>query len=193
MRGYPCQVLSILLVSLLVSPSLVWGQDPQSLHIIVVAGQGAIHNIIRQVAVEPEVEVQDEQGRPVAGATVIFTSPEAGPSASFLDGSRRMSVRTNESGRARARGMVPNTQEGAYTIDVTATMAGRRADASISQTNAVPAGAAEKKKPFAWKFLAGVAAAAAAGVVVAVQRSDKAGPAQPTSVTLGTVRVGPPR
>ena len=107
MRGYPCQLLSLLLVSLLVSPLLVWGQDPQSLHIIVVAGQGAIHNIIRQVAVEPEVEVQDEQGRPVADATVIFTSPEAGPSASFLDGSRRMSVRTNESGRPEPAAWCP--------------------------------------------------------------------------------------
>ena len=193
MRGYPWQIVSILLVSLLVSPSLSWGQDPQSLSIVVVAGQGAIHNIIRQVAVEPVVEVQDEQGRPVAGATVVFSSPETGPSASFLGGSRRMSVRTNELGRARARGMVPNTQEGAYTIEVTATMAGRRATASIAQTNAVPAQAAAKKKPFAWKFLAGVAAAAAAGVVVAVQRSDKTGPSQPTSVTLGTVQVGPPR
>ena len=193
MRGYPWHILSVLLVSLLVSPSLSWGQDPQSLSIVVVAGQGAIHNIISQVAVEPIVEVQDEQGRPVAGATVVFSSPEAGPSTSFLGGSRRMSVRTNELGRARARGMVPNTQEGAYTIEVTATMAGRRAAASIAQTNAVPAEAAAKKKPFAWKFLVGVAAAAAAGVVVAVQRSDKAGPSQPTSVTLGTVQVGPPR
>ena len=193
MKGYPWHMLSVLLVSLLASPSLIWGQDPQSLSIVVVAGQGAIHNIISQVAVEPIVEVQDEQGRPVAGATVVFSSPEAGPSTWFLGGSRRMSVRTNELGRARARGMVPNTQEGAYTIEVTATMAGRRATASIAQTNAVPAQAADKKKPFAWKFLVGVAAAAAAGVVVAVQRSDKAGPSQPTSVTLGTVQVGPPR
>ena len=193
MKGYPWHLLSVLLVSLLASPSLIWGQDPQSLSIVVVAGQGAIHNIISQVAVEPIVEVQDEQGRPVAGATVVFSSPEAGPSTWFLGGSRRMSVRTNESGRARARGMVPNTQEGAYTIEVTATMAGRRATASIAQTNAVPAQAADKKKPFAWKFLVGVAAAAAAGVVVAVQRSDKTGPSQPTSVTLGTVQVGPPR
>ena len=193
MKGYPWHMLSVLLVSLLASPSLIWGQDPQSLSIVVVAGQGAIHNIISQVAVEPIVEVQDEQGRPVAGATVVFSSPEAGPSTWFLGGSRRMSVRTNESGRARARGMVPNTQEGAYTIEVTATMAGRRATASIAQTNAVPAQAADKKKPFAWKFLVGVAAAAAAGVVVAVQRSDKTGPSQPTSVTLGTVQVGPPR
>ena len=193
MRAYPCQILTILFVALLVSPSLAWGQDPQSLSIVVVAGQGAIHNIIRQVAVEPIVEVQDEQGRPVAAATVVFSSPDAGPSATFLDGLRRMRVRTNELGRARARGMAPNTQEGSYTIEVTATMAGRRATASLAQTNAVPAGAAAKKKPFAWKFLAGVAAAAAAGVVVAVQRSDKTGPAQATSVTLGTVQVGPPR
>jgi len=193
MRNFPCQILSLLLVSLLLSPSLSWGQDPQSLSIIVVAGDGAIHNIIRQVAVEPIVEVRDGQGRPVAGATVRFSSPESGPSVSFIDSSRRMTVVTDESGRARARGMAPNIQEGAYVIEVTATMAGLRANASIAQTNAVPAEAAAKKKPFAWKLLAGIAAAAAAGVVVAVQKSDKTGPAQSTSLTLGSVQVGPPR
>jgi len=193
MGFFRLQILSLLLVSLLFSPSLSWGQDPQSLSIIVVAGEGAIHNIIRQVAVEPIVEVQDEQGRPVAGATVILRSPEIGPSASFIDGSRRMTVRTNELGRACARGMVPNTQEGAYTIELTVTMAGRRATATIAQTNAVPAEAAAKKKPFAWKLLVGIAAAAAAGVVIAVQQSDKEGSPQRTTVTLGTVQVGPPR
>ena len=193
MRHFRWQILSLLLVSLLLSPSLSWGQGPQSLSVVVVTGEGAIHNIIRQVVVEPIVEVRDEQGRPVAGATVLFSSPESGPSVSFLDGSRRMTVRTDESGRARARGMVPNIQEGAYMIEVTATMAGLRANGSIAQTNAVPAQTAAKKKPFAWKLLAGVAAAAAAGVVVAVQKSDKTGPAQSTSLTLGSIQVGPPR
>ena len=193
MRCFPGRVLSILVSCMLLVPSLSWAQAPQELSIVVTAGQGAIHNVVRQVVVEPVVEIRDEQGRPVAGATVTFACPATGASASFVDGTHTLSVTTNQAGQARALGMQPNTVEGSYTIYVTATQEGLRATAEIYQTNAIPAQPQGRKKPFAWKILAAVIAGAATGAVVAVRSSDKDGPATPTTITLGGVQVGAPR
>lgn len=70
----------------LVMAGLLAGQEPGRLQIRIVAGEGALNNIKRRVAHNPEVVVTDGDGRPVAGAKVVFTFPLGGPSASVAGG-----------------------------------------------------------------------------------------------------------
>src|SRR6476661_9604295 len=79
------------------------------LSIQVIEGQNAINNIRRNTAYEPVVEIQDAGGKPVAGASVTFTLPSVGPSATFADGSKTLMLQTDAAGRAAARGLHPNS------------------------------------------------------------------------------------
>src|SRR5690349_15440587 len=49
------------------------------LKIVVVRGEGFSNNLKKRVAREPIVEVRDRNNKPVAGATVTFALPGAGP------------------------------------------------------------------------------------------------------------------
>jgi hypothetical protein len=71
---------------------------------VIVEGEGAINNVRQRIAREPIVEVVDENKNPVPGALVTFLLPQNGAGAVFADGSRMMTVMTDESGRAVARG-----------------------------------------------------------------------------------------
>ena len=95
------------------------------LRIEVVEGQGAINNITKGTAWEPVVQVLDDAGSPVQDAVVTFVLPGMGPGAAFTDGSKMLNVQSDESGRAVAKGMRPNTVAGQFEIRVTATSNGR--------------------------------------------------------------------
>lgn len=110
------------------------------LNITIIEGEGAINNIKARVAREPIVEVEDENHKPVAGAIVTFTLPNSGPGGTFLNGSRVLTVTTDQSGRATATGLRSNKNQGQYQIRVTATFQGLIASATIKQS--IAAGAA---------------------------------------------------
>ena len=62
------------------------------------------------------VTVTDEEGNPVAGATVTFTAPTRGPSARFRRVSRVVRVKTDVKGVAVAPRLTANQQSGGYVV-----------------------------------------------------------------------------
>jgi hypothetical protein len=168
----------------------------------VIEGQNAINNIRRNTAFEPVVEVQDAEGKPVAGASVTFTLPSVGPGATFADGAKTLMLQTGPAGRAVARGLHPNNQTGPFEIRVTATYAGETASAVITQTNAAPAAVSSSGSGKKWAILLGVIGGGAAAAAVAASGGGKtAASSTPTpsagtpagTVTPGAPGFGPPR
>ncbi len=189
-----CQLLCLCLSTFLAVQPVAWSQErqPQSIRILVLAGQDAINNVEKRVVTEPVVEVQDESGVPVVGAEVKFRTPATGPSVTFYGATRTTTV-TTDNGRARAMGMTPNTDLGVFEIQVTATYGSLQADAAITQTNALAPEKSTRKGPFGWRLMTAIGAGVAIGVISGVRRSDDATAATPTSVTFGSINVGTPR
>ncbi len=112
-----------------------------ALNIIVVEGEGAINNVRERVAREAIVRVEDENHRPVSGASVSFLLPDSGPSGTFADGSRLFSAFTDQQGQAVVR-FQPNDQTGPFRIKVDASSQGRSNTAYIGETNSLTGAAA---------------------------------------------------
>jgi hypothetical protein len=167
------------------------------LNIAIVEGEGAINNIRQRTARAPIVQVEDENRRPVAGAAVVFMLPERGATGVFPNGSRTLTVTTDNQGRAVARGIRVNNVQGNMDIRVTASHQGQTATATITQVNSVlAAGAAGAGMGLGMKLLivAGAATAAAVtGAVVATGGNDTPATRPPTTVTPGSGNVGAPR
>jgi hypothetical protein len=166
-----------------------------------IAGDNAINNIRRTTAFEPEVEVRDATGKPISGAVVTFTLPSVGAGGTFPDGSRTLTLPTNESGRALARGLRPNQVTGPFSIRVTASFKGESASTVVRQTNAAPTAEA---KPTRMILIVGLIAGAVAGGLLATQGggstpSSSGGPfagdstTTPGVITPGQPGFGPPR
>ncbi|MBS1830422.1 MAG: hypothetical protein JST93_34285 [Acidobacteria bacterium] len=193
-------------IATLLSIVLGLAQDPvpQKLNIVIVEGEGAINNIRQRVAREPIVQVEDENRKPVAGASVVFLLPSQGASGTFTGGAKMLTVMTDQNGRAVMRGFTPNNVTGKMEIRVTASKSGVQQSAVISQTNAALAAtgaAAGSGKLIA--ILVAVGGAAAAGVAVAATRGGNNTPTPgggttgptttPTVISPGNPTVGPPR
>src|SRR5580698_2505080 len=174
-----------------------------ALNIVIVEGDGAINNIRQRTAREPIIQVEDENHKPVAGAAVIFTLPGQGAGGTFAGNTQSLSVVTDSQGRAVAHGFHPNNVQGQYQIHVTASNNGQTANANISQTNAVVAGAAAgaaagiSGKLIAVLVIVG-AAAAAGGAYYATHNGGGGGStinagASVIVITPGTGTVGPPK
>lgn len=187
------KVLISLLTGLMLVPAHAEPQNPPgTLTIRFVEGQGAINNITRGTAFDPIVEVLDAQGMPVKDASVSFTLPTVGPSGAFPDGSKVLIARTDENGRAIARGMRPNRLAGRFEIRITATHQGQSATAVLTQTNAAPA-STERGSGRKWAILAGVIGGAAIAGVVAASGGSSSSPAATTpQPPAGTVTPGAP-
>ncbi len=180
-----------------------WAQNPASLQIIIVEGEGAINNVKQRVNREPIVQVEDENHKPVAGAAIIFFLPNDGPGGTFANGSSTLTTTTNSQGQAVARGIRFNNQAGSMQIRVSASFAGQTASAIITQTNVLgiaASGAAVGGLSLATKLLiigAVVGAGVAAGVVIANHGGSGGGstPTPPSTITItpGTVTVGGPQ
>src|SRR5690349_4789178 len=107
------------------------------LNLVVVEGEGQINNIRQRTARGPVVQVGDENHKPVAGAIVAFTTPSRGASGVFANGSHTLTVTTDDTGRAVARGLQPNGARGQYQVHVNASYRGQTASTNINMTNAV--------------------------------------------------------
>lgn len=158
--------LCCLLCWQLISAAL-WAQQP-GLQISVLAGEGASNNIDNRQTTAPVVQVVDAQGEPVAGAEVRFAAPLTGPTVTFFGGVNAVTLRTDPEGRAQAPAILPNTYEGPFTIEVTASQEGRGATASIHQTNTFAQPPPKKKIRLGWRAWMGIGIAATIGVVAAV-------------------------
>lgn len=182
------------------------GPPPTKLDIVIVEGDGAVNNIKTRIAREPIVEVRDENRKPVAGAAVVFTLPNNGATGMFTNGSRILTVTTDQAGRATMTGFQPSTA-GKMQIRVTASHRGQTASTTITQTNvlsAAAAGAAGAGSGMSTAkiitILAIVGGAAAAGGAVAATRGGGGSPGtpgpvtpSPTLISPGNPTVGPPR
>lgn len=211
------RVMSALITALAVMtvtlelPNLAMAQDdaPTVLHIVIEDGEGAVNNVRQRVAREPIVRIEDQNRRPIAGATVVFLLPNDGASGTFAGGEKMVTLQTDEAGRAAARGMQPNTVTGDFVIRVTASHRGVTATAVINQTNAIAGAAAGAAAGGAAAaagmstakivgILAIVGAAAVAGGTYAATRNGNGGgtpsptPRPTTSVTIGSPSVGAP-
>ncbi len=166
---------------------------PPQLQITILEGEGALNNIKQQTAREPIVQVEDENHRPIAGALVIFTLPQSGPSGTFAGGSTEFDGVTDAVGHATATGLTPNNIAGKYQIQVTVKYHGLTAHTSINQSNfmgstvGVPP-AATHAFPLKALLIVGAIAGAAAIAVVASQSGG--GPS--TTITAGPPTVTAP-
>jgi hypothetical protein len=178
------------------APVRAQAPEPKQLNISILEGEGAINNIRQRTAREAIVQVEDENHKPVAGAAVTFFLADHGASGVFSNGSRSMTVLTDNSGRAAMRGIVPNKVAGKMEIRVTARLGNLNANAVITQQNAAGAAAAGSAA-ISGKVIAlivVVAAAAAAGIVLATRSGGSSTPATPPAVVItpGTPSVGHP-
>ncbi|MBI4903304.1 MAG: hypothetical protein HY820_06705 [Acidobacteria bacterium] len=173
-------------------------RSPGGLTVIVIQGQNALNNLKANIAVQPVVEVRDENDRPVPGAEVEFELPMPGPSAIFLPGTRTQSTKTDMQGRARARDMAPNDQPGRFAIKVTATHGNRTGTVTIFQTN-TSNGKSQSSVRTSNKlyWILGVAAIGGiAGGVAATRNGSTAATAatsNPVTIGAGPITVGGPR
>ncbi len=185
------QFLAVSLSVLLFVPSAQALQA--SIQIRVLAGEGGINNINSNVAIEPVIEVIDADGKPIEKATVTLRAPAEGPSVTFFGASRVATVTTDDQGRVRVSGIVPNTQVGTFQIDVEAEYNNMSATAIITQSNAVAPGQPKpKRRGIGWRMVAVISAAATVGIVSAALRGQP-DVAAPTSIRIGSVSVGAPR
>ena len=162
-----------------------------SLHLVILEGDGAINNIRSSRAKEPVVRVEDADKRGVAGAVVTFQLPNGGAGAFFGDGGSSVTLTTDDRGEAVARRLHANRIAGTFQIRVSASLGGRMAAASITQTNVDP-GAHTSSRTIA--ILAVLGGAAAGGAALAFRGKGKAAsPASPATVVVpGTPAIGGP-
>jgi hypothetical protein len=188
----------ILLISFPSSPA--YGQNlPARIEIVVVEGQGVVSGVRQRLAHDPVVRVEDDDHRPVAGATVSFALPLSGASGAFLNGSKTLTVVTDKSGQAAAHGVRTNDVPGTLQFYVTATYRSMRARALINQTIEGPAPVnrnpdlrSSKSGSGKWKWvLLGIAAGGGAGA--GIYFGTHGGSPSPISISAGTVSFGSPR
>ena len=160
---------------------------PKSLHIVILDGEGALNNIKERTAREPIVQIEDENHKPVAGASVLFLiqNGDAGAGGTFGSVSSAGSLSSyttvsDAAGRAVGRGLRPNDKTGQYTIAVTATVGMVVARAVIGMTNvsgeggtAAPSTTSTKTVTTRhglpkWQIIGGIAVIVAVAVIVSV-------------------------
>ena len=86
----------------------------------VLEGEGAVYAIGSRATRGLTVQVTDESGKPVEGATVSFTLPIAGPGGTFKSGLRTEVLATQADGKAAISGMQWNRLPGPFEIKITA-------------------------------------------------------------------------
>jgi len=190
-------LIRLVLLNQLGTPA--WSQqNPASLQIVIVEGEGALNNIKQRVNRDPIVQVEDENHKPIAGAAVVFTLPNQGPGGTFENGTNTLTTTTNNQGQAVARGIRFNNQVGSMEMRVTASFGGQTATAVITQTNLLgTSGGGGGGFGAKWLIVLGVAGAVAAGVIVATHGSGSSSTPTATvptvTITPGTPTVGAPQ
>jgi hypothetical protein len=186
-----CAIVAALALLGLGFPAPATGQSatpPQSLQIVILQGEGALNNIKSRTAREPIIQVQDENHRPVAGAAILFTAPDSGPSGTFLGGSHAFTTTTDFAGRAHASGFTPNQTSGDFEINVQANYKGLHASTNISQTNQSPDNGETPHATLTKWILAG---GSGVGVALAIYFSTRSAAAG-NSITAGNGTVTHP-
>jgi hypothetical protein len=164
----------------------------RQLNIVIVEGEGAVNNLRQRVVREPIVRVEDQNHKPVAGAVVSFLLPNDGSGGTFANGSKLLTVTTDDHGLAAARGMRPGATAGQYQIRVTASVGTVTATATISQAYAAGAAAGGAAISGKWIAILAVAGGVAAGVAIALTRGGGNSASTATALSPGSATVGAP-
>jgi len=174
--------------------------DPEPkgpLQIIVIEGQDGVNILKKKRAVQPVVEVRDGRNTPISGASVTFSSPTDGPSLTFSNGLRSISVLTDATGRATVDELKPLSL-GQFQLNVASSFRSLSATATISLTNVLKAephpdastraskGSGMSGKTIAILVGVGIAAAAGIGVGLAGHGSTSSTSSTSTTATIGT-------
>ena len=174
-------------------------QSADDLKIVIIKGANSTNSILRKTAEQPVVEIRDANDKPVAGAEVVFQTPWNGPGGAFDDWLKALTVRSGPDGRAAARGLAPNTEEGSFNIKVIANYEGKSAMAVIPQTNVLGKKGqtlTSNSHKTLWITLAILGAGAAAAGGAAASRGGggtSATAAAPVVISSGGVTVSGPR
>jgi hypothetical protein len=136
--------ISPLLVAALIAstnPAPLSAQQDTSppFRIVTLEGEGAINNIHQVVNRAVSVEVDDTNHNPLSGVSVTFFLPNDGPSGLFPNGSRVLTVFTDEKGVATSRSVHFNNQIGIMPIRVVASLFSQSVTATVTQTNVASA------------------------------------------------------
>jgi hypothetical protein len=190
----PALTLVLRGILLLLIATILRGQDPAILQIKVTEGEGSVYAVGGRATRGLTVQVTDEAGKPVEGASVSFRLPDSGPAGTFASGSKTEIVTTGADGRAGVWGMQWNRTAGALEVRITALKGQTRAGTTCSiylsdspEARASTARAGPKGHKWVWIALA-VGGAAAAGVAVAAV----AGKPAPASATPQGFSIGSP-
>jgi hypothetical protein len=117
-------------------PPLFAQQDsPPPFRITTLEGEGAINNIHQIVNRAISVQVTDENRNPLSGVSVTFFLPSEGPSGLFPNGSKVLTVFTDEKGIASSRSVRFNNQVGIMPVRVVASLFAQTVSATVNQTN----------------------------------------------------------
>jgi hypothetical protein len=153
------------------------------------------------------VEVTDETGRPVEGASVSFHLPEEGPGGTFGNGLRTDVTITDARGRANLHTMLLNRTPGRFAIRIVASKEQARAGMVSFQyiaepkNGAAPAtssknGPSSMRGPLKWVVIGVLAAGAGtAGALLAGKSGSTVTPTAappPTPASSATITIGSP-
>jgi hypothetical protein len=188
------------IATLAATAALAAAQEPSTLQIKIVEGDRAVYAIGSRATRGVTVEISDDTGRAVEGATVSFRLPESGPGGTFSNGGRTEIATTRADGRVAVWGMQWNRTEGAFEVRITAAKGAARAGTICAMTlSPATRDSAASSKPrgsgghkLAW-ILLGIAGAAGGGLAAGgLGKSSASGTAtaplhigSPTGVGLG--------
>lgn len=170
----------------------------QSLKVMALAGDGEMNDLERKIMAPLVVDVLDQNGRPVEGAAVVFRFPLNGPSASFSNGEKARTVRTNADGQAAAVDWIANGEVGKFQIRVNASRGNELGEVVISMSNVNRITEDKKSKgkhKSAWssRWVKIGIAAGAAGAVAGIVLATRGGSTPTVSASPGIPTIGGPR
>jgi hypothetical protein len=170
----------------------------------VAEGDGLTYPIGSRATRGITIQITDDAGKPVDGATVSFRLPESGPGGTFSNGSKTEILNTRADGRATVWGMKWNRQAGAFDVSITATKGQSRAGTVCSQHLTETAGpsAAKGGSSHKWLWIVLVVGAAGAGAAVGARSHSASSNCSSTvvltqspcagSATSGAAMIGTP-
>ena len=104
------------------------------LTLVIVEGDSGINNIKRRATREVIVQVEDENHRPVGGASLSAFLPSDGASGTFVDGGRMFNGTSGNDGRFRFS-FRPNKVQGKFQIQLSGSFQGQALAGAVAQTN----------------------------------------------------------